>query len=160
MYVEGGQRTCNVWSIKIRTTHNLSLWLYEYFWIILSYGHLVYFILKVLAWEICNMRWGFAKKVIIKSQRHLCMVRIFMNQTLIIVMIIKEGKGSYIPNNLDCVIIWIPGMAPTLTKALIMICASAKDHSWWLHTSLALVLQAKPWECLSIYAENPVIKKN
>ena len=35
------------------------------------YGHLVYFILKVLAWEICNMKWGFAKKVIIKSQRQL-----------------------------------------------------------------------------------------
>ena len=59
----------NVWSIKIRTTHNLSLWLYEYFWIILLYGHLVYFILKVLAWEICNMKWEFAKKVIIKPQR-------------------------------------------------------------------------------------------
>ena len=59
----------NVWSLKIWTTHNLSLWLYEYFWIILLYGHLVYFILKVLAWEICNMKWGFAKKVIIKSQR-------------------------------------------------------------------------------------------
>ena len=59
----------NVWFIKIRTTHNLSLWLYEYFWIILLYGHLVYFIIKVLAWEICNMKWGFAKKVIIKSQR-------------------------------------------------------------------------------------------
>ena len=27
----------NVWSIKIRTTHNLSLWLYEYFWIILLF---------------------------------------------------------------------------------------------------------------------------
>ena len=59
----------NVWFIKIRTTHNLSLWLYEYFWIILFYGHLVYFILKVLAWEICNMKWGFAKKIIIKSKR-------------------------------------------------------------------------------------------
>ena len=59
----------NVWSIKIRTTHNLSLWLYEYFWIILLYGHLVYFILKVLAWEISNMKWGFTKKVIIKSQK-------------------------------------------------------------------------------------------
>ena len=67
----------NVWSIKIRTTHNLSLWLYEYFWIILLYGHLVYFILKVLAWEIWNMKWGFAKKVIIKSQRQ------FMDQTLV-----------------------------------------------------------------------------
>ena len=33
------------------------------------YGHLVYFISKVLAWEISNMKWGFAKKVIIKSQR-------------------------------------------------------------------------------------------
>ena len=31
----------NVWSIKIRATHNLSLWLYEYFWIILLNGHLV-----------------------------------------------------------------------------------------------------------------------
>ena len=30
---------------------------------------LVYFILKVFAWEICNMEWGFTKKVIIKSQR-------------------------------------------------------------------------------------------
>ena len=56
-------------NIKIRTTNNLSLWLYEYFWIILLYGHLVYFILKVLAWEICNMKWGFAKKVLLKSQR-------------------------------------------------------------------------------------------
>ena len=34
----------NVWSIKIRTTHNWLLWLYEYFWIIFLYGHL-YFIL-------------------------------------------------------------------------------------------------------------------
>ena len=45
------------------------MWLYEYFWIILVYGHLVYFILKVLAWEICNMIWGFGKNVIIKSPR-------------------------------------------------------------------------------------------
>ena len=30
--------------------------------------YLVYFILKVLAWEICNLKWGFAIKVI-KSQR-------------------------------------------------------------------------------------------
>ena len=60
----------NVWSIKIRTTHNISLWLYEYFWItVLLYGHLEYLILKVLAWEICNMKWGFAKKVMIKSLR-------------------------------------------------------------------------------------------
>ena len=49
--------------------HDLSLWLYESFCIILLYGHLVYFILKILAWEICNMKWGYAKKVIIKSQR-------------------------------------------------------------------------------------------
>ena len=33
------------------------------------YGHLVHIILKVLAWEICNLKWGFAKKVIIKSER-------------------------------------------------------------------------------------------
>ena len=36
----------NVWFIKNWTTHNLSLWLYEYFWIMLLYGHLVYFIIK------------------------------------------------------------------------------------------------------------------
>ena len=54
---------------KIRTTHNLSLGLDEYFWIILLYWHLVYFILKVLAWDICDMKWGFAKNVIIESQR-------------------------------------------------------------------------------------------
>ena len=36
----------NVWFMKIRITYNLSLWLHEYFWIILLYGHLVYFILK------------------------------------------------------------------------------------------------------------------
>ena len=62
-------RLHNVWFIKIWTTHNLALWLYEYLWIILLYGHLVCFILKLLAWEICNMKWGFAKKVKIKSQR-------------------------------------------------------------------------------------------
>ena len=45
------------------------MWFCEYFWIISLYGHLVYFILKVLVWEICNMKWGFAQKVIIKSQR-------------------------------------------------------------------------------------------
>ena len=59
----------NIWSIKIQATHILSLWHFEYFWIISLYGHLVYFILKVLAWEFCNMKWGFAKKVVIKSQR-------------------------------------------------------------------------------------------
>ena len=32
-------------------------------------AYLVYFIIKVLAWENWNMKWGFAKKVIIKSQR-------------------------------------------------------------------------------------------
>ena len=47
----------------------MSLWLYEYVWIMLLYGHPVYFIFKVLAWEICIIKWGFAKKVIIKSQR-------------------------------------------------------------------------------------------
>ena len=52
----------NVWFIKNWTTHNLPLWLYEYFWIISLYGNLVYFILKVLAWKICIMKWGFAKK--------------------------------------------------------------------------------------------------
>ena len=59
----------NVWFIKNQTAHNLSLWLYEYFWIISLYGHLVYFFFKVLAWEICSMKWGFAKKVMIKLQR-------------------------------------------------------------------------------------------
>ena len=42
---------------------------------------------------------------------------------------IKKTKQ---PNNLKGthLNIMISGMAPTLTKALIMICASAKDHSW------------------------------
>ena len=58
----------NYVNCEIRPTHNQSLW---HFWIISLYGHLkvVYLILKVLAWEICNMKWWFAKKVIIKSQR-------------------------------------------------------------------------------------------
>ena len=59
----------NVWFVKIRTTHNLSLWLNECFWIILLYGHLGHFILKVLAWKISNMKFGFAQKVKIRSQR-------------------------------------------------------------------------------------------
>ena len=67
----------NVWFIKIRTTYNLFLWLCEYFWIILLYGHLVYFILKVLAWEICNVKWGFARKVIVKPQRQFMYGSIF-----------------------------------------------------------------------------------
>ena len=71
----------NLRFIKIRTTHNLSLWLF--FWmILLLYWHLVYFILKVLAWEFCNVKWGFAKKVIIKSQRQLMYGSNFYYQTL------------------------------------------------------------------------------
>ena len=73
----------NVWSIKIRTTLNLSLWLHEYVRIILLYGHLVYFIWKAMAWESCNIKWGFAKQVIISHKDSLCMVRIFMDQTLV-----------------------------------------------------------------------------
>ena len=46
------------------------------------YGHLVYFILKVLAWESCNMKWGFAKKIIISLKDSLCMVFIFIDQML------------------------------------------------------------------------------
>ena len=82
----------NVWFIKIRTTHNLPLWLYEYFWIISLFGHLVYFILKVLAWEICIMKWGFAKKDIIKSQRQ------FMNQTLswLISLLVSQTNHKFI----------------------------------------------------------------
>ena len=57
-----GSVITKVWFIEIRTTHDLSLWLYEYFWIILLYEHLVSFILKVLAWEICSIKWVFAKK--------------------------------------------------------------------------------------------------
>ena len=43
--------------------------------------YLVYFILKVLAWEIYNMKWVFAKKIIIVT-KSVYTVRIFMNQTL------------------------------------------------------------------------------
>ena len=44
LYINLTRDCTNVWLIKIRTTHNLSLWLYEYFWIILLCGHLVHFI--------------------------------------------------------------------------------------------------------------------
>ena len=33
------------------------------------FWHLAYFILKVFAWKICNMKWGFPKKFITESQR-------------------------------------------------------------------------------------------
>ena len=62
-------KVTNVWSIKIRTTHNLSLWLYKYVWIILLYGHLVYFILKVLTWKFDILNEDLPKKVIIKSEK-------------------------------------------------------------------------------------------
>ena len=62
-------KVTNVWSIKIRTTHNLSLWLYKYVWIILLYGHLVYFILKVLTWKFVILNEDLPKKVIIKSEK-------------------------------------------------------------------------------------------
>ena len=43
----------NVWPIKIRTTYNLCLWIYEYFLIVSLYGHLVYFIVheKFATWN-------------------------------------------------------------------------------------------------------------
>ena len=50
---------------KLNHTKNHS---YQYLWIGLLYWHLVYLVLKVLAWEICNIELEFAKKVIIKSQ--------------------------------------------------------------------------------------------
>ena len=50
---------------KLNHTKNHS---YQYLWIGLLYWHLVYLVLKVLAWEICNIELEFAKKVIIQSQ--------------------------------------------------------------------------------------------
>ena len=50
-----------------KTLNLLVRWRLWTFYLII-HGYLVYFILKVLVLEICNMKWGFAKKVIIKSQ--------------------------------------------------------------------------------------------
>ena len=41
-------------------------------------------ILKVSAWEICNMKWGFAKKVKIKSQRQVMYGSIFYESDVIL----------------------------------------------------------------------------
>ena len=71
-----------VWFIKIWTTYNLSLWLCEYLWIILLYGHLVYFIQR--SWHEKSAIWNedLPKKSWQRHKDSLCTVRIFMNQTL------------------------------------------------------------------------------
>ena len=56
----------NVWFIKIRTTRNLSLWLYEYFWIISLHG------------QNCQK----SHNTVTNHNYIFCVVRIFMNQTL------------------------------------------------------------------------------
>ena len=57
----------HVWFIKIRTTSVfVTLWIFLDNIIVWAPDILH---LKVLAWEICNMKWGFAKEVIVKSQR-------------------------------------------------------------------------------------------
>ena len=72
----------NVWFIKTRTTYNLSLWLCEYLWILLLYKHLAYFIQR--SWHEKFAIWNedLPKKSWQRHKDSLCMVRIFMNQTL------------------------------------------------------------------------------
>ena len=65
---------------------------YEYLGIELGYRHLVYLILKTLAWEICNMTSEFVKKFKIKSQWQCQVIFIFAN----IVNFLKSLK-SYLP---------------------------------------------------------------
>ena len=56
----------NILSIKIWTTHNLAMWLFLDN-IIIWAPSILHFKGLGMAWEICNMKWGFAIKVIIKS---------------------------------------------------------------------------------------------
>ena len=60
----------NVCFMKFRTTKKKYIFIniFGYFWIWLLYWHLVYLVLKVLAWKICNIKLEFAKKVIIQLQ--------------------------------------------------------------------------------------------
>ena len=51
-----------------------------------------YFILKVLAWEICNMKWGFTIKIIIKSQKQFLYCSNFYESDVIKSSIIKPSK--------------------------------------------------------------------
>ena len=103
----------NVWFIKIWTTHNLSLWLYEYFWIILKNGYQVYFISKVLAWEIGIMKWGFATKVMIKSQRQ------FM-----------YGSNFYESDVTSLFSFYLESLASLTLLILVYVLLSVKDLKW------------------------------
>ena len=51
-----------------------------------------YFILKVLAWEICIMKWGFTIKMIIKSQKQFLYCSNFYESDVIKSSIIKPSK--------------------------------------------------------------------
>ena len=69
-----------VWSIKIRAIHNLSLWLCEYFWIILLYGQLC----SVLHFKGVGMRnLQYEIKICQKSHNKVTKT-VFMDQTLIL----------------------------------------------------------------------------
>ena len=83
--------------------------IHEYLGIELWYRHLVYLILKALAWEICNMKWEFVKKLIKKSQWQCQVTFIFAN----FVNFLKSMK-SYLPAflwiSLDRTIVPAPSM--------------------------------------------------
>ena len=83
----------NVWFIKIRTIHNLSLWLYEYFWMILPYGHCAPSILHYKGLGLRNLQYEMrvCQKSHNKSQRQFRQARTIMNQTLLMKSLIFQN---------------------------------------------------------------------
>ena len=83
---------------------------YEYLGIELWYKHLVYLILKDLAWEICNMKCEFVKKFIIKSQWQCQVTFIFANFENFL-----KSMKSYLPAffwiSLDVIIVQAPSIS-------------------------------------------------
>ena len=87
----------NVWIIKIRMTHNLSLWLYEYSWVISLFGHLNSILhFKVLGIRNlqCEMRIC-QKKVMIKSVSQFMHGSNFYESDVIINMSLHSFKHFY-----------------------------------------------------------------
>ena len=85
-----------VWFIKFRAVHNLSLWLYEFFWIILLYGHLIYFISKVLAWELCSQRQFMYCSIFCESDVISCVKEIFENWLIKVYQLCQFNWYSYV----------------------------------------------------------------
>ena len=101
--------------------HNLSLWLYEYVWIILLYGHLVYFILKVLIYEKFAI-WNedLPKKVLLKSHRQFMYGSNFYESDVSSSKVCKIGKIKF----LLILIVWYLHIyiEPPCTKLMDLVC--------------------------------------